>query len=432
MGWLGATSRIAEPAVPLEMRSERSHTLLPQHDDLAEEDRHVEPKGSNWWRRPRKQEDGSPIFPERPATIILEFYEVQTMDTRIHSRHMAQAELLKTAGLDPGELRTLLLGHLPDALGHSIEVANEPPSGATYRRAASMPERAISSGLKPGASPLLRARGSCLLLRLGDLRAIIDGSCMRLFSLQGGASQNQKCFLDLLQARLRQLKGNLEPAIFATAVVECALLAISQRLDATVQDAKRAVDPLVHAPLLLREVDLEQVRLHRSQLQQGASLATTISSALLHCVSEPHTLLPHTMASGTEEFEGMLEAYLHAYGQCSRECKEFLHSVESIEATMTLALQARRLHIEEFELMLIIGSVALSTGALIPGVFGMNLLNTYESSNFHFKLTIGLTVFVLVSLFMCLRWLAMYRGVFSSQSRKWTKQLFEGSGVGLG
>mmetsp|Transcript_48002 Transcript_48002/g.112046 ORF Transcript_48002/g.112046 Transcript_48002/m.112046 type:complete len:428 (+) Transcript_48002:125-1408(+) len=378
---------------------------------------HEELKKANWWRRPVTA-DITSSFPERPAVIMVAFHEVHT-GGYICDRRMTRAELLKTTGLDAAEVRLLLLGHFPDA---PAPIASEHVCSTFYRRESC----AVSQTLKPEAPPFLKSSGSCLLLRLGDLRGVIDSHCLRLFSAEGTPSRNQQCFLDLLHTRLMQPTPS-RPSLFATSAIECALLAISQRLDATVYEARQAIAPLVNAPLVLREVDLERVRQHRSQLQECAAQASAIAAALLAIVAQPLTVLPLVMSDATVEFEAMLEAYLHAYSQCSRECRELLAGIQDFEASTTLALNARRLQIEEFELMLVIGSVALGAGALIPSVFGMNLLNNFESSNLTFRVTVVLTCLVSVTLFWTLRWLAMYRGVFTSHSRMWTQQLFDRS-----
>mmetsp|Transcript_19272 Transcript_19272/g.34899 ORF Transcript_19272/g.34899 Transcript_19272/m.34899 type:complete len:429 (-) Transcript_19272:36-1322(-) len=380
---------------------------------------HEELKKANWWRRPAAV-DAATSFPERPIGIVVAFHEVHS-GGYICDRRMTRSELLKTTGLDASEVRLLLLGHFPDA---AAPLASEHiQSSGFYRRESSS---AASPTLKPEAPPFLKPSGACLLLRLGDLRGVIDSQCLRLFSAEGTPSRNQQCFLDLLHTRLMQPTPS-RPSLFATSAVECALLAISQRLDATVYEARQAIAPLVNAPLVLREVDLEKVRQHRSQLQECAAQASAIAAALLAIVSQPMTVLPLSMADATAEFEAMLEAYLHAYSQCSRECRELLAGIEDFEASTTLALNARRLQIEEFELMLVIGSVAIGAGALIPSLFGMNLLNNFESSNLTFRLTVLMTCAVSVTLFWSLRWLAMYRGVFTSHSRMWTQQLFDRS-----
>mmetsp|Transcript_29944 Transcript_29944/g.69650 ORF Transcript_29944/g.69650 Transcript_29944/m.69650 type:complete len:467 (-) Transcript_29944:75-1475(-) len=383
--------------------------------------------GSSWWRRRPKEKTvrGTlPIFPQRPHAILVEYHEVDLHGACSSHRH-SRDDLLQITGLDAAEVRTLLLG-ADTGLAPIMPIEH-------WRRTDSLPHNSTSV-LKTGNSAILRCRGSLLLLRLGDLRAVIDERCVRLFSLKSRPSRNQQSFLDLLQARL-QMPTQVRPEEFPTSVVECALLAISQRLDATAAEAREALAPLVNAPLQLREMDLERVRQHRSQLQECDAQAASISSALMQVMNESDsqhlglggTLPPTADPEASRDFEAMVEAYLHAYSQCSSECRELLVGIEDFEASTALALQARRLHIEEFELMLVIGSVAIGAGALIPSLFGMNLLNNFESSNLTFRLTVVATILVSGTLFLGLRFLAMYKGVFSSHTHLWTQQIFDRS-----
>eukprot|EP00466_Bigelowiella_natans_P009377 jgi/Bigna1/84350/fgenesh1_pg.131_\ len=70
-----------------------------------------------------------------------------------------------------------------------------------------------------------------------------------------------------------------------------------------------------------------------------------------------------------------------------RQFKQKLVTVESraqameasdLEDTVSLTLSARRLELSKLELFLSICSLAVGTGAMIAGVFGMNLLNGFE------------------------------------------------------
>eukprot|EP00913_Durusdinium_trenchii_P032009 g29980.t1 len=53
---------------------------------------------------------------------------------------------------------------------------------------------------------------------------------------------------------------------------------------------------------------------------------------------------------------------------------------QDFEGSASLALQARRLRVEQFELSLVIASVSIAAGGIVPGAMGMNLVSGYESS----------------------------------------------------
>jgi len=101
-----------------------------------------------------------------------------------------------------------------------------------------------------------------------------------------------------------------------------------------------------------------------------------------------------------EEVEDVLEYYLQRAASTQNEAERLLQGARDLEESIGVSLSARRLAVIRLELMLSIGSFACAIGAVISGVFGMNLRSTLEDSVPGFWLT---TVGI-VCLCSCICW----------------------------
>lgn len=269
--------------------------------------------------------------------------------------------------------------------------------------------RAVAVQPLPGADvgPVLACRRDKLLLGFGEIRAVVDPSRALLF---GAQTRGRTRFLRVLENQRRAIPESG----FMMAFTESALLALSRQLSSRLVSVRRVVEPKLGAPPVLREPDLEEVRQQRRALVRCASQASAVSAALLARL-DGDEVAPLALASGVaaDEWEAMLEVFLQAYTELSRECSSLLMDIEDFEGSASLALQARRLRVEQFELNLVIASVSVGASGLLPGTMGMNLLSGLEQSDRAFSLAVAATLTIAASLFVVLRWLAAQQGFFS-------------------
>ncbi|CAG9467359.1 unnamed protein product [Pedinophyceae sp. YPF-701] len=81
-----------------------------------------------------------------------------------------------------------------------------------------------------------------------------------------------------------------------------------------------------------------------------------------------------------EEVEDLFEYYLQRCASTQSEAERLLAGARDLEESIGVSLSARRLAVIRLELMLSIGSFAAAMGAVISGIFGMNLRSTFENS----------------------------------------------------
>lgn len=81
-----------------------------------------------------------------------------------------------------------------------------------------------------------------------------------------------------------------------------------------------------------------------------------------------------------EEVEDLLEYYLQRAANTQSEAERLLAGARDLEESIGVSLSARRFEVNRLELLLSIASFAAALGAMVAGIFGMNLRSTLEMS----------------------------------------------------
>ncbi|KXZ56683.1 hypothetical protein GPECTOR_1g615 [Gonium pectorale] len=81
-----------------------------------------------------------------------------------------------------------------------------------------------------------------------------------------------------------------------------------------------------------------------------------------------------------EEVEDLLEFYLQRASAMQSEAERMLAGARDLEESIGVSLSARRYEVNRLELMLSIGSFAAAVGAMLAGIFGMNMRSNLEQS----------------------------------------------------
>ena len=81
-----------------------------------------------------------------------------------------------------------------------------------------------------------------------------------------------------------------------------------------------------------------------------------------------------------EEVEDLLEYYLQKAAATQDEAEKLLAGARDLEESIGVGLSARRYEVNRLELTLSIGSFAAAVGAMVAGIFGMNMRSSLEHS----------------------------------------------------
>ncbi|GKU93938.1 hypothetical protein SLEP1_g7489 [Rubroshorea leprosula] len=229
-----------------------------------------------------------------------------------------------------------------------------------------------------------------------------------------------KAFMDELLPRLNPKHmsgGHCMP--FELEVVEAALLSRIQRLERRLMNLEPRVQALLEVlPNRLTGNILEQLRISKQTLVELDSRAGALRQMLLDLLEDPHEIrricimgrncslkkgnndmecsapLEKQIAEEEEEeIEMLLENYLQRCESCHGQAERLLDSAKEMEDSIAVNLSARRLEVSRVELLLQVGAFCVAVGALVAGIFGMNLKSYLEERVFAFWLTTAGIIF---------------------------------------
>ncbi|KAF7805665.1 magnesium transporter MRS2-11, chloroplastic [Senna tora] len=320
---------------------------------------------------------------------VYEVVEVKS-DGTVSTRKINRRQLLKLSGLRPRDIRSV---------DPSLFLTNSMPS--------------------------LLVREYAILLNLGSLRAIAMQERVLIFDYnrKGG-----KAFLESLLPRLNPKNNNGGPSMpFELEVVEAALLSRIQRLEQRLMDLEPRVQALLEAlPNRITGDILEQLRTSKQTLVELGSRAGALRQMLLDLLEDPHEIRRIcimgrncTLRKGSddvecslpsekqiaeeeeEEIEMLLENYLQRCESCHGQAERLLDSAREMEDSIAVSLSSRRLEVSRVELLLQVGTFCVAVGALVAGIFGMNLKSYLEEHVFAFWLTTaGIIVGAVIGFFL--------------------------------
>ncbi|KAH9700099.1 Magnesium transporter MRS2-11 [Citrus sinensis] len=293
------------------------------------------------------------------------------------------------------------------------EVVEVKSNGVVSTRKINRRQLLKSSGLRPrdirsidpslfltNSMPSLLVREHAILLNLGSLRAITMQERVFIFDYNRTCYKTSKTLteavisnvLDILTALyLPQVQGLLE--------------VLPNRLTADI---------------------LEQLRISKQTLVELSSRAGALRQMLLDLLEDPHEIRRIcimgkncTLRRGNddvecsvplekqiaeeeeEEIEMLLENYLQRCESCHGQSERLLDSAKEMEDSIAVNLSSRRLEVSRVELLLQVGAFCVAVGALIAGIFGMNLKSYLEEHVFAFWLTTaGIIVGAVMAFFL--------------------------------
>lgn len=252
------------------------------------------------------------------------------------------------------------------------------------------------------SAPAILVRDQAILLNLSSLRAIATSRSVLIFEHK---SIEAEAFMAALLPRLRNANNGQGPNMpFELEVVEAALLSRTQRLEQMLME----VDPKIMAllkklPIRYTADVLEELRLGKQALVELAAKAGALRQMILEMLEHPEDIRKMAIIGRTcnirridgsiqctipsekqnaedeeEEIEMLLEYYLIRCDSCHGEAEKLLDAAKEMEDSISVNLSSRRLEVSRLELLLQVATLCSTLGALIAGIFGMNLNSDLE------------------------------------------------------
>ena len=147
---------------------------------------------------------------------------------------------------------------------------------------------------------------------------------------------------------------------------------------------------------------LEELRLTKQALVALDSRAGAVRQVLLDTLDDDEDIADFTISSTAtseedkedeeEEVENLIEYYLQQTETVHNAAEQLLENTRDLEESISVSLSSRRYEVSKLELTLSIATFAAALGALVTGIFGMNLRSCLEMSITAFYLTCFLIV----------------------------------------
>ena len=147
---------------------------------------------------------------------------------------------------------------------------------------------------------------------------------------------------------------------------------------------------------------LEELRLSKQSLVALDSRAGAVRQVLLDTLDDDDDIADFTISSEAtdpeekedeeEEVENLIEYYLQQTETVHNAAEQLLENTRDLEESISVSLSSRRYEVSKLELTLSIATFAAALGALVTGIFGMNLRSCLEMSVTAFYLTCALIV----------------------------------------
>ena len=147
---------------------------------------------------------------------------------------------------------------------------------------------------------------------------------------------------------------------------------------------------------------LEELRLTKQSLVALDSRAGSVRQVLLDTLDDDDDITDFTISSTAvteedkedeeEEVENLIEYYLQQTETVHNAAEQLLENTRDLEESISVSLSSRRYEVSKLELTLSIATFAAALGALVTGIFGMNLRSCLEESITAFYLTCFLIV----------------------------------------
>ncbi|KAL7621093.1 magnesium ion transporter [Parahypoxylon ruwenzoriense] len=260
--------------------------------------------------------------------------------------------------------------------------------------------------------PHILVRPTAILLNLLHLKVLIKYNRVLLFDVYGSkASYPQSAFMYDLQGKLQQKptpgNGGLP---YEFRALEAVLQSVTQELEA---DFEAVRDPVIRILSELEDdVDRHKLRIllilskRVSTFEQKAKLVRDAIEELLEADDDLASMYlsektrdTHRELDDHTEVEMLLESYHKLCDEIVQEAQNLVSSIRNTEEIIRAILDANRNSLMLLDLKFSVGTLGLAMGTFIAGLYGMNLENFIEETDWGFGAITGISV--LFSLLVC-------------------------------
>ncbi|KAF9456010.1 hypothetical protein BDZ94DRAFT_1271994 [Collybia nuda] len=279
----------------------------------------------------------------------------------------------------------------------------------------------------PNLVPTILIRKEAILVNILHIRALVKADAVILFDTYGSAdSRLHSVFLYHLEHNLK-VKGSGSPYEFRA--LESILLSVLSALEAEMVFIRNLVGGLLAE--LEDNIDHDRFKrlLHYSRrltsFQNRAKLVEEALEEVLEQDEDLNAMYLTDKKNNTvrdlqdhEDLEVLLESFAKQVEEIVNEAENIQSNVQSTQEIVELILDSNRNALLALDLKVSIATLGVGTGALLAGLFGMNLTSHLENHPYAFFGMTGLSAAIaLFVAWMGLRRLAKIRKVGLSSNQ---------------
>ncbi|KAK1590886.1 cora-like Mg2+ transporter [Colletotrichum navitas] len=263
--------------------------------------------------------------------------------------------------------------------------------------------------------PHIFVRQSAILLNLLHLKVLIKKDRVLLFDVYGSkTSYPQSAFMYDLQGKLKQkhVQGGVNGLPYEFRALEAVLTSVTSELEADFESVR---DPVIRVlSELEHDIDRHKLRVllilskRVSTFEQKAKLVRDAIEELLEADDDLAAMYltekAHDLYRGVDdhtEVELLLESYNKLCDEIVQEAQNLVSGIRNTEEIHSIRaiLDANRNALMLLDLKFSVGTLGLAMGTFLAGLYGMNLENFIEETNWGFA---GVTITsTICSLLVC-------------------------------
>lgn len=244
--------------------------------------------------------------------------------------------------------------------------------------------------------PHILVRKNSILVNLLHIRALIKADTVLLFDVYGSHdSYTQSVFMYDLEGKLRQGSKAMGGLPYEMRALEAILISVTAALEAEMRVLQGLVVQLLGE--LEEDIDRDQLRQlliyskKLSTFEQKAKLIRNAIEEILDADDDLADMYLTEKLQGNErpmeehtEVEMLLESYHKICDEIVQITSNLVSSIRSTEEIVNIILDANRNSLMLLDLKFSIGTLGIGAGTFIAGLYGMNLTNFIEESDFAF------------------------------------------------
>lgn len=259
------------------------------------------------------------------------------------------------------------------------------------------------------------ARGRGVVMNLGVIKMLITNDRVWIGNLD-----NEEVTKIIVPGLVKAIKTDSAGVDFELRVIEFALNHKLNKMKRTLEELEKTLNRMLkRVAAHYDDESLEKLLLLKKKLSRFEIILKENEGAALEVLDDDEELsdlcvtqkVKSQKKTDFEEAESILESFTEQLERLSYRLEHMKENIDDTQEIVALKLQNRRNHIIRYDLLATLITALFSLLAVVTGLYGMNIRNNLEQSNFAFW-AIALSFIAVFILFILLvRWYLKRRNI---------------------